>query len=354
MSRDVSETLLNALAAGTGERVLRVHTWADLAAYNASPTTPEATWDGLKFDIFSTSAKCVLVSSNDYTVSDFTVFLAVRGAVVASTEYTEESGLYFVRKFIERDGRIELEGSSYPDEKITLAADGTYQETIEAFCAAIGKTAVFDDPGVAWLGYQFMADGEVLVMNRAERFEQIIRQKYLVLCYERSPKELVFYSPAEGLADWKGITFADGKFAAVADGGSYRAATSADGLTWTGRSLPVWAKSICYSAALDLFAAVAGGDMGCDCGQVCGHWQGNVRVLGGWHQLGAGHGWAVGCGVCGFCVELDVGMLVACAVPVCGCGEWRADNDQRGRPDLDGSNCAWVDLDVCHLVGGVG
>ncbi|MBI5297950.1 MAG: WD40 repeat domain-containing protein [Chloroflexi bacterium] len=281
--REVDETLLDGLAAGQGVAIKRVHTWADLAAYKAGPTAPEASWDVVKFDIFSTSAKCVLVSSNDYTVSDFTVFSIVRGLVLGGVEYTIESGVYFVRKFVERDARIELEGSSYPDEKISLTADGTYLQVIEAFCTAIGKTAVFDDPAAAWLGYQFMATGESLVMNRAERFEQIIRQKYLILCYERSPLEMVFYSPVEGLSDWKGAAFADSRFVAVADGGGYRAATSTDGLAWTGRSSPIWAKALAYSSALDRWVAV--GDGVCATSSDGVTWTARTMPAGDWQSV---------------------------------------------------------------------
>ena len=43
MSRTVSQTLLDAIANQQGETILRVKTWADLAAYNLAPTVAETT-----------------------------------------------------------------------------------------------------------------------------------------------------------------------------------------------------------------------------------------------------------------------------------------------------------------------
>ena len=60
--RTVDPILLDAIENGQGEIIWRAKTWADLAAYDATPTTPERVWDVLKADIFSASAKAVLLS----------------------------------------------------------------------------------------------------------------------------------------------------------------------------------------------------------------------------------------------------------------------------------------------------
>lgn len=254
--RTVDQTALNALANSTGTLILRVLTWADLTAYNAAPTVPERTWLCDGFDIFSTSAKASLISDNDYTVSDFTVFIIERGVELLGVEYPIQSGIYFVSKFSETPGRIHIEGSSYPNLKITIAGDDTYENVITAFCTAIGKTAVFKDSTEAWLGYQFLPAGKQVILNKAERFENLIKQKYTIQCYERSPKVLVFYVTSTAQSAWKDITYADSKFVVVGTSGSHKVATSTDGAGWTKQSAASFSNAIAYSSTLDLFVAV--------------------------------------------------------------------------------------------------
>ena len=89
-----------------------------------------------------------------------------------------------MKKYREDFGQIKIEGSSYPNQKISIAAgDETYQQVIEAFCTAIGKTAVFKNSADAWLAYQFLPDGKSLSLNRAELFENLLKQKYTILFY---------------------------------------------------------------------------------------------------------------------------------------------------------------------------
>ena len=260
MSRSVSQTLLDAIANQQGETILRVKTWADLAAYNLAPTVAETTWETTKFEIKATSASALIISpSNDYTVSDFTVFLIERGVSISGVEYVTQSDIFFVTKYNERPGMIELEGSSYPDQKIILEGDDTYENVITAFCTAIGKTAVFKDSGAAWLSYQFFATGKQVILNKAARFESLIRQKYLIQCYARSPKELVFYHAATEQSVWKNIIFADSTLVLAASSGSHQIATSSDGLGYTKTTAPSFTNALAYSPTLDLFVAVGNG-----------------------------------------------------------------------------------------------
>jgi hypothetical protein len=256
MSRTLDPILQNALATQQGEVIIRVKTWANLAAYNSAPTAG-TTWDCTSFEINNTSANAEIITpDNSYSAAAFDVFLIVRGATVAGVDYTEESGLYFVKSYTETPGKIQLKGSSYPNTAITLAGDGTYQSVITAFCTAIGKTATFADPTAAFLAYQFLPDGKQVILNKAERFENLLRQKYTIGVYERSPKELVFYAPIKSVSDWTDIIYADGKLILVADAGTHKTASSTDGLSWQKNSAPNFSNAVCYSETLDLFVAV--------------------------------------------------------------------------------------------------
>jgi len=260
MSRTVSQTLLDAISNQQGETILRVKTWLDLAAYNAAPTVPEQTWQTNKFKISGTEAEAALISEdNDYTVSDFTVFVIERGVSISGVEYVTQSGLYFVTNFTETAGRIKVSGSSFPDQKIIIDGDDTYENVITAFCTEIGKTAVFKDTGAAWLDYQFLATGKQVILNKAERFLNLIRQKYLIQCYERSPKELVFYHATTEQSAWKDIIYNDSLLILTASSGSHETARSADGLAYTKTDAPHFTNAVAYSPSLDLFAAVGDG-----------------------------------------------------------------------------------------------
>ncbi len=307
MSRSVNQTLLDAIENQQGDIILRVLTWTDQADYIANPNTPDHTWETKKFQINSTSADVELITANDYTVSAFTVFIIERGVKLAGTEYTVKSGLFFVKTYQEDYGKIKLHGSSYPNIKISITAgDGTYQQVIEAFCTAIGKTAVFKNPADAWLAYQFLPTGKTLSLNKAELFENLLKQKYTILVYEKSPDNLVFYnqdsfiksllltsvvwspelsifctilsgdinrvltSPdaiiwtprnAANLNSWISITWSPQLrlFCAISYDGVNQVMTSPDGITWTARTAAqtnLWA-SITWSPELSLFCAVA-------------------------------------------------------------------------------------------------
>jgi hypothetical protein len=312
--RDIDPILADGLANQKGSAIIRVNTWDDISDWFANQDDPDHVWICTSFKIGNTDASCTIITANDYTISDFTVFTIERGLNIGGTEYTVESGLMFVRKYKENYGRITLEGSSYPNKKISIEQiDGpyeTYQEVIEAFCARIGKTAVFKNEDDAWLGYQFFPSGKNVSLNKPEFFESLLKQKYTILVYEESPGNLVFYnqdsylyfptataprgiawSPELGLfatifaltdtiatsADgiyWKLRDAAEnnhyqdicwspelGLFCTVSITGTFRVSTSPDGITWTGRtasSVHQW-DGICWSPELGLFCAVAYG-----------------------------------------------------------------------------------------------
>jgi len=265
--RTLDPILKDALATQQGDIILRVLTWTDQADYIANPTTPDHTWETKKFFIGATSADAELITANDYTLSAFTVFIIERGVKLAGVEYTVQSGLFFVKTYQEDYGKIKLHGSSYPNLKISIAAgDGTYQEVIEAFCTAIGKTAVFKNAGDTWLAYQFLPTGKSLSLNKAELFENLLRQKYTILVYEKSPGNLVFYNQDSSLI-FPNATASTGiawspllnLFVVVFQTGDYRVFTSPDGINWTARTAATqeqW-QAVAWSPELAIFCAVS-------------------------------------------------------------------------------------------------
>lgn len=262
MSRSINATLENALATQQGDIILRVLTWTDQADYVANPTTPDHTWETKKFFIDATSADVELVTANDYTLSAFSVFIIERGVKLVGVEYTVKSGLFFVKTYQEDYGKIKLHGSSYPNLKVSIAAgDGTYQAVIEAFCTAIGKTAVFKISTDPWLSYQFLPTGKSLSLNKAELFESMLKQKYTILMYEESPGNLVFYNQdsyttfPDNIIP-KGLSWSPelNLFVSVFQATTSQIWTSPNGIDWTFRhsALELWAR-VTWSPSLGLF-----------------------------------------------------------------------------------------------------
>jgi hypothetical protein len=251
--RTLNANLETALANQQGELILRVNTWTDATDYNANPAAPDHVWTCKAFSIESTTASAELVTENDYTLSAFSVFTIERGVKLSGVEYTIESGLMHVRKYTENYGAINISGSSYPNIKISIAAgDGTYQAVIGAFCTAIGKTAVFKNSGDAWLAYQFLPTGKALSLNKAELFENLLKQKYTILVYEESPNNLVFYNQDSYPSSALNAVAYDGtsKVLTVATAGSSKALSSTNGTDWTPQTAPAFANDICYGNSL--------------------------------------------------------------------------------------------------------
>ena len=250
--RTLDPILESALANQQGELILRVNTWTDAADYTANPSTPDHVWTVKAFTLESTTASAELVTENDYTLSAFTVFTIERGIRLSGVDHTIESGLMHVRKYTEDYGAIKVTGSSYPNQKINITAgDGTYQEVIEAFCTAIGKTAVFKNSSDAWLAYQFLPTGKALSLNKAELFENLLKQKYCILVYEESPNNLVFYNQDSYQSSaLNALTENAGALLAVATAGANGGMTSVTGADWIPQILPSFYNDVTYAASL--------------------------------------------------------------------------------------------------------
>jgi len=61
---------------------------------------------------------------------------------------------------------------------------------ISAFCTEWGKTAVYLDDTEAWLDYQFLPDGQMILMNSAMRMLNMLQQKRLISCCDNGSEEV--------------------------------------------------------------------------------------------------------------------------------------------------------------------
>ena len=98
------------------------------------------------------------------------------------------------RRGILPGGFTRYKGFIFPHKYYSAAGDLTYEQVIDAFCTEWGKTAVYKDDTEAWLDYQFLPDGQVIILNSAMRFLNQLQQKRLITACDNGSEEIRFYS----------------------------------------------------------------------------------------------------------------------------------------------------------------
>jgi hypothetical protein len=86
-----------------------------------------------------------------------------------------------------------LEASLIPPRYISTNGWNAYGTVIEDFCFALGKTAVFKNPGAAYWAYQFLPTGKSVTFNNANNFLALLRQKYFIFACDNGNDEILFY-----------------------------------------------------------------------------------------------------------------------------------------------------------------
>ena len=81
-----------------------------------------------------------------------------------------------------------------PRVHYSAAGDLTYKQVIDAFCLAFGKTAVYKDAGAAWLAWQFLPTGKMIILNNAQTLFQQLKQKYFIFACDNGNDEILFYT----------------------------------------------------------------------------------------------------------------------------------------------------------------
>jgi hypothetical protein len=123
-----------------------------------------------------------------------------RGVTIQGTNYLLSTSKFTplngtIRKIVPKllSYESQVEASLIPPMFISFAGDVSYQAAIEAFCIAIGKTAVFKVPAAAYWQYQFLPTGKTVTFNNANNFLALLRQKYFIFCCDNGNEEILFY-----------------------------------------------------------------------------------------------------------------------------------------------------------------
>lgn len=116
----------------------------------------------------------------------------VRGVLIDDVSYDIISSVFYLTSAV-WDGTQSIEASIVPPQKYAASGDGTYEDVIEAFCENYGLTAVFANPSAAWWDYQFLPDGKQIILNDANRFFNLLRQKYLIFACDDGGGQIKFF-----------------------------------------------------------------------------------------------------------------------------------------------------------------
>jgi len=123
-----------------------------------------------------------------------TSVVLTRGVTIAGLHYTLDSSKFTIINST-WDGNFQtFKCHLVPRVHYSAAGDLTYNQVITAFCATFGKTAVFLTPGAAWLSYQFLPTGKMIILNNAQTFFQQLKQKYFIFACDNGNDEILFYT----------------------------------------------------------------------------------------------------------------------------------------------------------------
>ncbi len=192
--RTVDAALTAALAAGSGKPIAVAYIgYTDgIEIYHAN---------AVNYKLSGLSLQVEIASTIDFGRDQQCVWLK-RGLSIAGTDYTVTTGRFFIDTQEYIDGQHQrITGSLFPKQKYTAAGDDTYENVINAFCTAYGKTAVYKAAD-AWRDYQFLPDGKQIIMNDANHFLNLLAQKYLIHACDHGDEEVLFYcADVMGAAD---------------------------------------------------------------------------------------------------------------------------------------------------------
>ncbi len=190
--RSINPTLTNALVRGVGTPYIKGYIGYANGFVTHSDTVT-------RYKLTGTALEFELPYTGDL-VSDQECIWLERGLTVAGTTYTVTTGRFRIQsQHYLPNGHQIATGSLFPRQYYSAPGDDTYQNVITAFCAAFGKTAVFRNPADAWLGYQFFPAGKSIVLNDANRFANLLAQKYLIFLCDNGNEEVLVYSCAGSL-----------------------------------------------------------------------------------------------------------------------------------------------------------
>ena len=186
--RTVDATLLAALQSGAPLPYLKAYVGYANGTVKNSHTNVRA------YRLTGTTLEFWIPSVTNYGSDQECIWLE-RGLQIAGTNYTITTGRFFIweEEYLP-DSVTRFKGAIVPPEYYSDPGDVTYHVAIDTFFTEYGKTVTFLDPAEAWLGYQFLPDGQMIIMNNAIRFFNLLHQKRLIRVCDNGGEDVRVYS----------------------------------------------------------------------------------------------------------------------------------------------------------------
>jgi len=121
-----------------------------------------------------------------------------RGAYINGVPTYAQTSKFFIKSRIlklhkDKTISVHIEATLFPENRITIAGDDTYENVITAFCAEFDKTAVFRNPSADYWQYQFLPAGKQVSLNNAMLFLNMLQQKFFIFATDNDNDEVLFY-----------------------------------------------------------------------------------------------------------------------------------------------------------------
>ena len=186
--RTVDPILHAALQAGTGQPIVKAYVGYANGTVKNSHTTVWA------YKLAGTTLEFWIPSTTNFGSDQEQIWLE-RGLTIAGVDYTLTTGRFWIWEEEYLPNSVtRFKGGLVPHEYYSDAGDDSYDNVITTFFAAFGKTVSYKDDAEAWLAYQFLPAGRQILMNSADRFLNMLRQKRLIGACDNGGEDVRLYS----------------------------------------------------------------------------------------------------------------------------------------------------------------
>jgi hypothetical protein len=188
MPRVLDATLLAAMNSGDFDAYLYVHLLDETK-------TILYTAQAMSFTL--TGTELIATFQSDGIYDDYTYISIERGVVVLGVKNTITTSAFSPEESSWKAGIQTVLANLIPKKAYTAAGDTTYSTVITAFCTYFGFTPIFDKPTAAWLDYQFLPDGKSIILNNANAFLNLLKQKYFIYAADAGNENILFFQSGD-------------------------------------------------------------------------------------------------------------------------------------------------------------
>jgi len=126
-------------------------------------------------------------------VANKTVLVYERGGIVNGTEYVVTSSEFVITDSYWDGTWQRMSGHLIPPMYYSTEADDTYQTVIMKFCTRFGKTYRLADLTNPRWSMKFYPTGKFLILQDAQQFFSVLRQKHFIFATDNGNNEILFY-----------------------------------------------------------------------------------------------------------------------------------------------------------------